>query len=137
VGRLLFGAGGPRLILDEGKIMKNMVRIIALGVLIIYGRLAYAQQTPPAQPAPTAADQDEPNLTLEEKIALVTDDVKRADAFDNARKAFNKAAKPIDEHQAATRKVIEAEHPGWTLENGQQGWHFIKKVEPAKLPDKK
>ena len=123
--------------------MKHPVRLIALCVLLICGRLAFSQQaqSQTAAPAPPAAaptaDQDAPVLTLEEKITLVTDDVKRADAFEKAQNYFKTAVKPIDEHQTATKKVIEDEHPGWTLENGADGWHFVKKVEPAKPPEKK
>lgn len=79
------------------------------------------------QPAPP----DTPALTLEEKISLTTDDVKKADALEKAQKAYLEQIKPVQDHEDAAKKAIEDEHPGWTLEQGPQGWHFTKKDKPA------
>jgi hypothetical protein len=114
--------------------MKSAIRIITLTVLCLGIPAAFAQDPKPAPqaPTPTVADPDAPQLTLDEKVSLVTDDLKRQDALEKANAAYLRAIAPFNEHQEATKKVIEAEHPGWTLETGQQGWHLVKK--PAEAP---
>lgn len=91
-----------------------------------------------AQTASTLAPPPDPNapqLTLDEKIALVADDVRRSDVLEKAQKEFIAAIKPINDHQDATKKVIEDEHPGWTVESTQQGWQLVKKQEAPKPPE--
>lgn len=100
--------------------MKSLIGIL----FMLFALAAFAQQPP------TPADPNAPALTLDEKIALATDDLKRQDALEKAQKAFMEATKPITDHQNATKKAIEDEHPGWQLEQGPQGWHLVKKPEP-------
>ena len=86
-----------------------------------------AQSTsPPADSSPT------PSLTLDEKISLTVDDLKRQDALQKAQEEFQKAIKPLNDHQEATRQVIEKEHPGWMLQMTQQGWQLVKRPEEGK-----
>jgi len=114
--------------------VKQAIRIIAITTVLIGAQAIFAQQTPNPAPA-VMADPDAPSLTLDERISLVTDDLKRQDALEKANAAFQKTIAPINEHQEATKKVIEAEHPGWTLQTGPQGWSLVKKPEaPAKSP---
>jgi hypothetical protein len=113
--------------------MKSLVRILTLTALLVGLAAAIAQKPPQPPPAPAGAEPNTPQLTLDEKIQLATDDIKRQDALEKAQKMFQEAAKPIDEHQQATIKVIEQEHAGWTLTNTAQGWQFVKKPPaPAK-----
>lgn len=97
---------------------------IVLSLPLVFSGFALAQSPL------SAPDSNVPALTLEEKISLVTDDLKRNDELEKANKAFLLAILPIQSHQEATKALIEKEHPGWTLEGGSQGWHLVKKVEP-------
>jgi hypothetical protein len=112
-----------------------MKRIIALTCLFIGTYTATAQQP---TPAPQTTDPTAPTLTLEEKIALTTDEIKKADLLEKAQKAYQEAVKPIQEHENAAREAMEKDRPGWALIQDQQGWHFIKKQEPkpAETPKK-
>lgn len=83
-----------------------------------------------APPQPKPMDPSAPSITLDEKIALMTDDVKQSDILEAAQKSYLEKMKPIKDHQDATRAVIEKEHPGYTVEPGPQGWHLVKKPEP-------
>lgn len=87
--------------------------------------LAAMLQAPPTTPVG-------PALTLDEKISLTTDDLKRQDALQKAQDEFMRTIKPVNDHQEATKKAIEAEHPGWILQTTQQGWQLIKKPEEKK-----
>ena len=111
--------------------MKSVLRIIVFTSLFIgYAATAQqSQQSPRSVQAPVAiaSDPSAPALTLEEKIALITDDVKRQDALEKANAAFQQAIAPINEHQEVAKKAIEAEHPGWQLESSAQGWHLVRK----------
>ena len=113
--------------------MKSLARIFGLAFFVYYAAVVVAQQ-PITQPV----DPNAPLLTVDEKITLMTDDVKMADLLYKAQKAFIAAQKPLKDHQDAAKAVIENEHPGWVLENGPQGWHFAKKpVEQPKAQEKK
>ena len=111
--------------------MKSAIRILVFIAVFCASAMSVAQQRPQAaQPQPPAVtDPNAPQLTVDEKIILVTDDIKRQDALEKANEAFQKAIAPINEHQEAAKKVIEDEHPGWTLETGPQGWHLVKKQD--------
>lgn len=110
--------------------MKAVARIFTFVVLIMSFCAATAQQPTPA-PDPNA-----PALTLDEKIALTTDDIKRSDMLEKAQKAFQEEIKPINDHQEALKLTIEKEHPGWVLQTGAQGWFFTKKQDVPKAPEK-
>lgn len=100
--------------------------------LLLLGTAAVAQQPP------TPPDPNTPSLSLEEKITLTTDDVKKADALEKAQKSYLELVKPIQDHQDAAKKTIEDAHPGWDLEQGPTGWHFAKKQDkPAADKTKK
>jgi hypothetical protein len=100
-----------------------MTRLTAIALL--FNGLVFSQQPIPMGPP----DPNAPSLTLEEKITLTTDDVKKADALEKAQKAYLELIKPIQDHQDAAKVAIEKEHEGWNLEQGPQGWHFVKKLE--------
>jgi hypothetical protein len=111
----------------------SAIRISVFTVVFFVAMTAWSQAT--QAPTPSAdTSTNAPSLTLDEKVSLVTDDLKRQDALEKANEAFQKAIAPINEHQAVTKKVIESEHPGWTLETGAQGWKLVKKPEPPKTP---
>lgn len=111
--------------------VKSLARIVLFIAVILAVRVSIAQQpqTPPPAPDPSA-----PALTLEEKITLGTDDIKKGDILERLQKQFQADIKPIQEHQDAAKAVIEKEHPGWLLQSGSQGWQFVKKPEPPKKP---
>jgi hypothetical protein len=121
--------------------MKTMKIATVFMILLLAGSFALTAQQPPA-PAP--ADPASPTLTLDEKIALTMDDLKLGDSLEKAQKAYFAEIKPIQDHQAATKAALEKDHPGWTLETGPQGWHFVKAPEkkaespakPAEAPKK-
>ena len=99
------------------------MRIGLLTILMLTAISATAQQTPP--PTPEA-----PTLTLEEKIILTTDEIKKGDILEKANKAYLLAIKPIQEHEDAAKAAIEKDHPGYIVENGKTGWVLTKKPEP-------
>ena len=93
------------------------------------------QQPPPSQPP--APDKNAPSLTLDEKIALSTDDIRRQDILQRLQKQFQEEVGPVNAHQEATRQVIEKEHPGWQAVATPQGWQLErkpaeKKAEPGR-----
>ena len=103
--------------------------------ILLFSSVAFAQQPIPMPPP----DPNAPSLTLEEKITLTTDDVKKADALEKAQKAYLELIKPIQDHQDAAKAAIEKEHTGWSLEQSPQGWRFIKKPDQKsadKAPEK-
>jgi hypothetical protein len=100
--------------------MKRLSLILALASLP-----AFAQ-------APVPPVSDAPPLTLDEKIALTTDDVKKSDVLEKLQKQYLEMLKPLQDHQDSVKSVIEKEHPGWVLENGPMGWRLTKKTEAAK-----
>ena len=106
--------------------MKSFLRVIAFTLMFV----CYAAWS--QQPPVNGIDPNAPTLTLEEKISLTTDDIKKGDVLEKLQKQYLDAIKPITEHQDATRVAIEKEHSGWILEQGAQGWHFTKKPEPPK-----
>ena len=95
--------------------MKRLIIAASLTILIAGGALSLtlAQQPSPAVPPPP--DPSAPSLTLEEKIALTTDDLKKQDLLDQAQKKFIADVKPIQDHQDAAKAAIEKEHDGWQL----------------------
>ena len=100
-----------------------------LALLVLSTALFAVAQQPQAPPPP---DPSAPSLTLEEKISLTTDDIKKQDILDQAQKKFLAEVKPIQDHQDAAKSAIEKEHEGWTLVLGQGGWYLVKKaVVPA------
>jgi hypothetical protein len=114
------------------KLVKSVINIVATLFVVAVGAavgiVVMAQQPPPVPPPdPTA-----PALTLEEKIALTTDDLKKQDILDRAQKTFLAEIKPIQEHQDAAKASIEKEHEGWQLVLGQGGWYLVKKVAAPK-----
>ena len=109
------------------------MRIVYLTVGFICLAVLLAGQVP----VPPSSDPDAPALTIDEKIALATDDLKRQDALEKANAAFQKIIDPINQHQQATRKVIEDEHPGWILEGSAQGWRMVRKPAESKAPKEK
>lgn len=104
---------------------KKTILYLAVVIAIFVAAATVHCQQPLQQPDPNA-----PPITLEEKISLTTDDVKIGDALEKAKKAYQEEVKPINDHQQATKALIEKEHPGWTLEGGPTGWHLVKKPEP-------
>jgi hypothetical protein len=103
----------------------------AIGFIFAFiGIAAFAQQTVPSQPP--APEPNALTLTLEEKITLTTDDLKLLDALEKAQKAYNEAIKPIKDHQEAAVATILKGHPGYSLQNGPQGWYFQKTPEEKK-----
>lgn len=102
----------------------------------VFAALLLAQSPPPPQ-QPPAPDPHAPTLTLDEKIALSTDDIKRQDILEHLQKQFQEEIKPITDHQEATKQVIEKEHPGWQLQPGPQGWVLVKKAEEKKVESPK
>ena len=109
-----------------------MKRLYAIALwalwILLCSAVAVAQQPPqPAVPDPNA-----PTLTLEEKIALTTDEVKKQDILERLQKQYIAEIKPIQDHEDAAKTAIEQEHPGWVVTQGPQGWGFTKKPEPAK-----
>ena len=100
--------------------------ILMLSVYAIV--LAQQPQVPPAQ------DPNAPTLTLQEKITLTTDEIKKQDVVERLQKEYMEAIRPINDHEEAAKEAIEKDHPGWVLENGPQGFHFTKKTEPKATP---
>lgn len=105
-----------------------------LGVCLLVGAIIAQQpaQQQPAQPPSPQPDPAAPHLTLDEKISLSTDDIKRQDILEHLQKQFQEEIKPITDHQEATKQVIEKEHPGWQLQPGPQGWVLVKRPEEKK-----
>ena len=101
-----------------------MKRILGMAILMlsVYA-VVFAQQPP-------ALDPNAPTLTLQEKITLATDEIKKQDVMERLQKEYMEAIRPINDHEEAAKTAIEKDHPGWVLENGPQGFHFVKKVEP-------
>ena len=62
--------------------MKSLIRITALTALLT-GYAAFAQQAAPP------IDPNAPTLTLDEKIALTTDELKKQDILDKLQKQFD------------------------------------------------
>ena len=105
------------------------MKVISSFIAAAFISIAATAQQPPAN----AIDPNAPQLTLEEKIALTTDEVKKADILEKYQKQFLAELKPIQDHEDAAKAEIEKAHPGWTLENGQNGWRMVaKKAEPPK-----
>ena len=107
--------------------MKSFARISALVFLIVGINAAFTQQ-------PQAIDPNAPTLTLQEKITLATDEIKKQDVMERLQKEYMEAIKPINDHEEAALAAIEKGHPGWSLQNGPQGFHFVKKTEPKATP---
>ncbi len=99
-------------------------------VLIVLMLSAYAIVKAQQPQVPPAQDPNAPTLTLEEKITLTTDEIKKQDVVEKLQKEYLAAIKPINDHEEAAKDAIEKDHPGWVLENGPQGFHFTKKTEP-------
>ena len=101
-----------------------MKRILGMAILMlsVYA-VVFAQQPP-------ALDPNAPTLTLQEKITLATDEIKKQDVMERLQKEYMEAIRPINDHEEAALAAIEKGHPGWSLQNGPQGFHFVKKVEP-------
>ena len=112
----------------------SSLKFFVVSTMLIGASALMAQN--PQQPIPL--DPNAPTLTLEEKITLTTDELKKQDVLERAQKAFQEQIKPIQDHQDAAKVAIQNTHPGWLLDfNNVQGWHFIKKVEPAKQQEVK
>ena len=107
--------------------MKSLASFVMLATLIIATRGINGSNR---LSAPAPPDPNVPKLTLDEKVSLTTDDIKRQDMLEKAQEEFQRTIKPINDHQEATKKVIESEHPGWILQlTSAQGWQLMKKPE--------
>ena len=106
-----------------------MKRIFLLTALFTSAFITLLAQQPPA------IDPNTPTLTLEQKIILITDDLKLQDALEKAQKVYAESIKSTQDHQKAAKEAIEKDHPGWTLANGPQGWYFTK-IKAPETPKK-
>ena len=110
---------------------KTFFSVVFVGLLFAVVVNTAAAQQPSAPSYPSLPDPSAPSLTLDEKISLTIDDIKKADLLDKAQKAYLAQIKPIQDHEDAAKVAIEQAHPGWVLLQGPQGWHFERKPEPA------
>jgi hypothetical protein len=114
------------------------MKVALLGTILALtlATASYAQATAPTPvtKAPAQAqveDENAPQLTIDEKLALVKLDLQKQAALDEARKALTKKVAPIQADEDALKLVIEQKYPGYTLVADQSGYKLVKKAEKA------
>ncbi len=75
-----------------------------------------------------------PELTHEQKIKLYDLELQKNEIFSKFQAQFNKEVQPVLDTEEAFIKVVNEQHPGYTLQNvPNSGWKFVEVTkEPAK-----